>query len=298
MGNTIKAVVAKVSGAENDEDKKSNPSLEEEMKDQVDSLQREAEADSVRFYNKIKRSTLEQQHLIPISKVLYKYTKLEILTETNDQDVINQTIDNTLKEVTSSSVSGVISTLMGAAIQSLFGKKSLEYAEEEGYTISLGLLGGIERFDYRFVRKSFSYQTWTKKLQSVVSMTLVVSSCDIKALKQNDTKVIVQNCFSAISATRDVNGNYQKLDPAKANLVNQMQLDMHTLLTYQIELAQAAHEVNLDEEFKLEETLIFAIDKNYRQLTGLDTPQAVSAVQHRIKELQSRSLATVVRNKN
>ncbi|RZK01634.1 MAG: hypothetical protein EOO46_19705 [Flavobacterium sp.] len=286
MGNPVSKIVETVVQSKDDPAKKDNPSLEEEMKDQVVSIQRAAEQESKEFYRKILQSTYDQTHEVPISKVLYKYTKIEVMDSVDEQAAVTLAIEDTVKEVTSSSVSGVISGLMGTAIKALFGKKSMNYSVEEGYTISLGLLGGIERFDFRFVRRSFAYKTWVEKLQSVVSITVVVSSCSILELSLNDTKVIVQNCFSALSKL-DPQAHE---DPVKTGLINELQLKMHTLLTYQIKAALTEEPIDLDEQLKIEEGLIFDIDRIYRKVSGMDSTEAIQAVKTRLASLRAKSL--------
>jgi len=172
---------------------------ENEMKDLMNALQREADHEADSYFNKIIHSNLETHKIIPISCVLYKYYSLEILVEKDQQKLLKVGIQDMVEKVTSSNISGAISSVLSTAITALLGKRGSEVSTEENYTVSIGKLGGVERFDYRLALKTFSSETFQSKMQSVLSVIVVISSCDIDRLKANDTAVLVQQCFGSES---------------------------------------------------------------------------------------------------
>jgi len=219
------------------------------MKEQLSSIQRECDFDPDNFYNQVIHSTLVYSKMIPINNVLYKYAELSIVSAVDDQKMINAELEKVINRASSSSVSGVVASVLGASRTALFGKKELNYTTEEGYSISIGLLGGVERMDYRFVKYSFSDETWSSRMEHVVSLTMVVSVCKIEDIKDNVIRVMAQNCFSGINKIPE-----NTLTPEKKKAISEMKIKMEMLLNSAME--ESNKEINLDELNDSEETLI------------------------------------------
>lgn len=287
MGQPVSSVLQKlVSSPPTDK-----PDKESELRDLLTSIQRQTENELDTFYNNVVKSNKNNSHKLPISTVLHKFYKLEIITETDEQTKIVTAIENIVKQATSSSVSGVVSALMGTAVQALFGTKSLEYSTQEGYCISLGLLGGVERLDFKFSRFAFNATSWFDKNQTVMSMIIITSACDLDAINQNECKVIVQSCFSALSAADAVNDQVEEQDSSqksKQDLVGSIQFNMAQLLSLQIE--NNSKDSDLDEALKTEENLILTVNDLYRELIGLNAPEAIQKAQRELEDLKKHTM--------
>jgi hypothetical protein len=184
------ASVTKLIGGNDEEEEK-------DMRELVQSLERQAEADSKLFMSKVMHSGLEKDKLVPISCILYKYSSVEIVASNDNQALLSYGIKDTVQKASSSNIAGAITGVLSTALKALLEKRGSEVSTEEGYTINIGKMAGIERLDYRMSLQTFQSDTWRKKMSSVLTTTVVVSSCDASKLKHNDTTVLIQQCFGS-----------------------------------------------------------------------------------------------------
>jgi len=122
---------------------------------------------------------------------------LEIMSQTDETGLI-ATAQNIVNQACNSNISGAIAGVLTAAVKGLLGKSGVENNVVENYTISIGRLGGIERLDYRLSLKSFRSKTWKDSLSQVLSIVVVFSACKVKDMANNDTNVLLEQCFGEL----------------------------------------------------------------------------------------------------
>jgi hypothetical protein len=232
---------------------------EKDLRELVQSLQRQAESEAEIFYGKVLHSNLQTDKLLPIQCVLYKYSNVEVVAANDNQSLLSFGIKDTIQKVTNSNIAGAITGVLSIGIKALLEKRGSEVSVEEGYTVSIGKLGGVERLDYRVSMQTFSSDTWRKKMSNVLTTTVVVSSCDIEQLRHNDSTVLVQQCFG--TETYDV----------QTAIRDMLYLALDTSLTP-------------EEKTKQEIGLIKIIEENY---TGAIAPKDEAKVKAEFEKWQS-----------
>ncbi|RZK04835.1 MAG: hypothetical protein EOO46_16290, partial [Flavobacterium sp.] len=170
------------------------------MKDAAESLNQEIDTENKNFYNEVLDGGVDQK-LLPITCVLRRKEFID-QQETSDTSKLQEKITGLVDSVFSgsSSVSNAITKGLTTMATACLNNASMSYKKEVGYTVSLGVLGGIQRVDYMLTTRSFTSKTWQENMKTVVSGVMVLSSVDSSKVEKNDISVLVQNCFKESSA--------------------------------------------------------------------------------------------------
>ncbi|KAF9653445.1 hypothetical protein BDM02DRAFT_3125842 [Thelephora ganbajun] len=145
------------------------------------------------FYDRIGHED-NDRHLIPINKVLNKYTYIGISAQTN-ADVWPVEVKGAVSEFSIGPVAEGLALVATKTILKMTNAGAGRRQIEQRYAISLDALGGISRLDYFIFTYSFSSSELVKKRASLVACCVVESSAVVKDLDANTLRVIISRTF-------------------------------------------------------------------------------------------------------
>lgn len=185
MGNTLAPMQKDLAGIDNDtarDAKETLDRLEEMAQDRIDM-----------FYDKIGHSDWDKL-LIPINKVLNKYTYIGVAVE--ESDLWIQEVDVAVKEFSMGPVAdglcAVATTTIVKMLSSSYGRRQTT----QRYAISIDWLGGISRLDYYILTYTFASSHFGKsKKTSLIACCVVESSADVRDIDSNTLRVIISRAF-------------------------------------------------------------------------------------------------------
>jgi len=154
------------------------------------------------FYDKIGHSERDP-HLIPIDKVLNKYTYIGVaVAESNGW---RQGVRDAVQEFSSGPFAEGLTLAGTNAITKMFGACYGKIQTTEGYAISIDLLGGISRLDYYILTYTFACSGLAEKQASLVACCVVESSADIGCgLDANTMRVLISRTFKGMGVPRSL----------------------------------------------------------------------------------------------
>ncbi|KAF8671794.1 hypothetical protein RHS04_08120 [Rhizoctonia solani] len=141
----------------------------------------------VQFFNERIRNSKNDQHLIPIDRILgtFDYVSCEV----NKSDMINDIVKNAVKQFSSErSAEGIIQTTHSVITKFSDQPPGVQHTHTQ-YLISVDPLGGIARLDvFYFFHKSTPNH-------SVLALGIVKSSINPVDVDDNALRVLVNQCF-------------------------------------------------------------------------------------------------------
>jgi len=154
------------------------------------------------FYDKIGHSERDK-HLIPINKVLTKYTYIGVAVAESDGWI--QGVKDAVQEFSSGPFAEGLTLAGTNAITKMFGSCYGKIQTTEGYVISIDLLGGISRLDYYILTYTFACSGLAEKKASLVACCVVESSADIGCgLDANTMRVLISRTFKGMGVPRSL----------------------------------------------------------------------------------------------
>ncbi|USP72755.1 hypothetical protein yc1106_00029 [Curvularia clavata] len=150
------------------------------------------------FYEKIE-NTANDSKLIPIDKVLTKYTFVRAMTSKSED--IGEPIKKCANSFSRGPLADGIATLATTVITELLGASQGQRVHDERYAIRLNDFGGISRLDAFFFVYKIQSESIIQKCYSVVACCVVESSVDAKDLNENTVKVVIGQAYGGSPAS-------------------------------------------------------------------------------------------------
>ncbi len=130
-----------------------------------------------------------------MSRILKSSLEIRCSVQKDSKQIVDQIEEAAGKFMNKEYAQG-ISTILGTAVNALLGKTSSSSSKKEGYFITVGQLGSIQRVDYMIHVKRASNEKIQKTVSNFMSMSYIVSSAKLTNLSSNDLLSIVQVCYS------------------------------------------------------------------------------------------------------
>jgi len=184
MGNTLAPMQKELVLVNNDtarDAKETLDRLEEMAQDRIDL-----------FYDKIGHDEYDK-HLIPINKVLNKYTYIGVAVE--ETDVWIEEVKEAVKEFSYGPVADGLCSVATNTIIKMLGQSSGRRQTVQRYAISIDWLGGISRLDYFIFTYSFCSTELARKRASLIACCVVESSANVKEIDPNTLRVLISRAF-------------------------------------------------------------------------------------------------------
>ncbi|KAI0369967.1 hypothetical protein BV20DRAFT_329859 [Pilatotrama ljubarskyi] len=180
MGNTLAKIL-----------EEAQPADPEAIKDEMAKLHELAELRLDVFRGRL--ATRDQLHL-PIGRIFYSNVRIDCKVS-NDASALKKTVKDSIGAFVSGNVVEGITAITSQAMDVLLGDVSSSSTHQDIYAIGVGPLGGVYRVDAQFFAYNFKAQTLKTVLQTVVSSAIVISSADVRDMKRNEVKNLVQNAY-------------------------------------------------------------------------------------------------------
>jgi len=184
MGNTLAPMQNQLSLADND--------TARDAKETLDRLEDMAQDRIELFYDKIGHADLDK-HLIPINKVLNKYTYIGVAVE--ESDVWIQEVREAVKEFAVGPIADGLSSVATNIIIKMLGSSAGRRQTTQRYAIAIDWLGGISRLDYYIFTYTFCSTELVKKRTSLIACCVVESSADVRDIDSNTLRVLISRAF-------------------------------------------------------------------------------------------------------
>ncbi|KAI0641188.1 hypothetical protein C8Q79DRAFT_930110 [Trametes meyenii] len=134
---------------------------------------------------------------LPIGRVFYSNFRVDC-SVSNDAGKVKETVEDSIGAFVSGKVVEGVTAITGQALDILLGDTSASSSHQEIHALGVGPLGGVYRIDAQFYAYTFRAQTLKTVLQTVVSSAIVISSAEVKDMKRNEVKNLVQNAYKGI----------------------------------------------------------------------------------------------------
>ncbi|KAF9653424.1 hypothetical protein BDM02DRAFT_3125829 [Thelephora ganbajun] len=145
------------------------------------------------FYDRIGHKN-HDKHLIPINKVLSKYTYIGVSSKTNP--ILWSThVKDAVNEFSTGHVAEGFTLLANNTIERMISKSAAKCQVEQRYAISMDPLGGISRLDYFIFTYSFRTSELIRREACLVACCVVESSAVVTDLDANTLRVIISRTF-------------------------------------------------------------------------------------------------------
>jgi len=170
-----------------------NTDTARDAKETLDRLEDMAQDRIDLFYEKIGHDDWDK-HLIPINKVLNKYTYVGVTAE--EEDLIwTQEVREAVQEFSVGPIADGLCSVATNTIIKMLSSGAGRRQTTQRYAISIDWLGGISRLDYYIFTYSFCSTELARKKASVIACCVVESSANIKDIDANTLRVIISRAF-------------------------------------------------------------------------------------------------------
>jgi len=163
-----------------------------DAKETLDRLEEMAQDRLELFYDKIGRDDCDK-HLIPINKVLNKYTYIGVAVEERD-DWVHE-VKEAVGEFSTGPIADGLCSVATNTIIKMLGASAGKRQTTERYAISIDWLGGISRLDYYIFTYTFCSTELVKKKTSLIACCVVESSANVTEIDCNTLRVLISRAF-------------------------------------------------------------------------------------------------------
>ncbi|KAI0757639.1 hypothetical protein C8Q80DRAFT_1265526 [Daedaleopsis nitida] len=172
-----------------------DPAKKEDVQILNESMDRLVEVAELRLdVFKAELATKDQLH-IPIDRILYSDYRIHCQV-TSDAGSMKKAIEGSIGAFVSGKIVEGLLAITGITLDALLGNISGTSARRQVYAIGVGPLGGVYRIDAQFYMYQFKSRGLKDHLKYVLATAIVISSADVRGMKRNEVKNLVQNAYA------------------------------------------------------------------------------------------------------
>lgn len=91
-----------------------------------------------------------------------------------------------------------IGNIIGMIMTAMLGSVSASSSQRKGYSIGVGLIGGVIRIDYLVYLRQFAYEGLISSSKNMAVYAAVISSADMTHVSKNDIKALIDVNYGSV----------------------------------------------------------------------------------------------------